>query len=75
MQYETRQASDTAAANRAISKFRTIDLDFISRLRLPSDSSARKVQASNKRKEAQMDMAAAAAIAIVILGVGAYIAQ
>ena len=38
-------------------------------------TSASKVQASNKRKEAQMDMAAAAAIALVILGVGAYIAQ
>ena len=61
--------------SRAILKFQPIDLDFISRLRLSSDPSARKVQASNKRKEAQMDMAAAAAIILVILGVGAYIAQ
>ena len=38
-------------------------------------TSARKVQAGNKRKEAQMDMAAAAAIALVIIAVGAYIAQ
>jgi hypothetical protein len=38
-------------------------------------TSARKVQASNKRKEAKMDIAAATAIVLVILGVGAYIAQ